>query len=193
MKLLQFITSPYRVVAILLLLASCTPEKNQVTPQSNKVLLLKVDYLTNQFEGGTETSYTTDTPAFTIKVDYIEPLDFGNIKLSYQELNETLFDGSMIWMGTGIISYPDSILPASTFTRVLTNDYISPDSGFVNLFNPQNIPYNYSQVWTSVQSLVKVREYLASNPYSPVKLFLYTPSTGPGNPAEWDWIIFMKN
>jgi len=180
-------------IAVIILLAACTPENNPANPDSNKVLMLKVDYLTNTFEGGTETSYTTDTPAFTIKVNYIEPIDFGNIKLSYQELNETLFDGTIIWMGTGHINYPDSILPASAFTRVLTTDYISPDSGFVNLFNPQNIPYNYSPVWASVQSLVKVREYLVSNPHSPVKLFLYTPSTGPGNPADWDWILFMKN
>ena len=52
---------------------------------------------------------------------------------------------------------------------------------------------SYNEVWTSVQSLVKVRQYLYSNPNASVKLFLYTPSVGIGNPAEWDWIIFMKN
>jgi len=45
----------------------------------------------------------------------------------------------------------------------------------------------------SVQSLVKVREYLSKNPKTPVKLFLYTPSVGAGNPEDWDWIIFLKN
>ena len=62
-----------------------------------------------------------------------------------------------------------------------------------NVFNPNNSTYNYNEIWTSVQSLVKVRQYLNSNPNATVKLFLYTPSVGIGNPAEWDWIIVMKN
>jgi hypothetical protein len=44
-----------------------------------------------------------------------------------------------------------------------------------------------------VQNLVKVRQFLQSNPNQIVKLFLYTPSVGMGDPLEWDYFIFLKN
>ena len=91
------------------------------------------------------------------------------------------------------MNYPQNLLNANQFDTVMTTDYVTPSAGFVNVFNPDNTTYSYNEVWTSVQSLVKVRQYLYSNPNASVKLFLYTPSVGIGNPAEWDWIIFMKN
>ena len=86
-----------------------------------------------------------------------------------------------------------NLLNANQFDRVLTADYVSPNSGFENVFNPNNATYNYNSIWASVQSLVKVRQYLISNPNATVKIFLYTPSVGIGNPAEWDWIVILKN
>jgi hypothetical protein len=91
------------------------------------------------------------------------------------------------------MNYPQNLLNANQFDRVMTTDYVIPSAGFENVFNPDNSPYNYNTIWTSVQSLVKVRQYLISNPNATVKIFLYTPSVGIGNPEEWDWFIFMKN
>jgi hypothetical protein len=42
-------------------------------------------------------------------------------------------------------------------------------------------------------NILKVRQYLISNPTGVVHLYLYTPSVGFGNPADWKWIILMKN
>jgi hypothetical protein len=129
----------------------------------------------------------------TLTNQYVAPSDFGSVKIIYQELNETLFDGTIVWSGLGQMNYPQNLLNANQFDTVMTTDYVAPSAGFVNIFNPDNTTYSYNEVWTSVQSLVKVRQYLYSNPNASVKLFLYTPSVGIGNPAEWDWIIFMKN
>ena len=182
--------------AIILTLISCSKDNDgTITPttNSNNVLVLKVDYNTNQFEGGKELSFTNTTYNMTVTNQYVSPSDFGSIKLKYQELNETLFDGTIVWAGLGQINYPQNLLNANQFDRVMTDDYVTPISGFENVFNPNNSTYNYNTIWTSVQSLVKVRQYLNSNPNATVKIFLYTPSVGVGNPAEWDWIIFMKN
>lgn len=160
---------------------------------SSKILLLKVDYLTNSFEGGKELLFSQSSENFTIATQYTPPGDFGNIKLIYEEINKVIFDGDIIWMGLGHINYPQNILPASEFRYVMTCDYVMPEGGFENVFNPQGAFYDYSQIWTSVQGLVKVREYLRSNPDATVKLFLYTPSVGVGNPEDWDWILFLKN
>lgn len=188
--ILSLITAPFILLIIILSFSSC---KNIDESGVSKVLVLKVDYLTNKFEGGTELTFTKSSPNFNIQPIYISPGDFGNISMIYQDINELLFDGSIIWMGKGYIKYPRNFIPANHFNRVLTSDIVFPKQGFENLFNPDNTNYDYSQIWISVQSLVKVREYLRSNPNSTAKLFLYTPSVGAGNPEDWDWIIFLKN
>lgn len=194
---MQTINLIFKYISILIvaflsifLFSSCEDEELEI---SSKVLMLKVDYLTNEFEGGMETTYNVPTSSFTITTQYNSPGDFGNIKLIYQEANQVIFDGSIIWMGKGHIAIPQNILPANQFQRVLTNDIIFPRAGYENVFNPNETEYDYEQVWASVQGLVKVREYLKSNPNATIKLFLYTPSVGVGNPEDWDWIIFMKD
>ena len=183
-------------VAIIMTLISCSnnnDETNNQITSPNNVLVLKVDYNTNQFEGGKELSFTTTTSNMTINNQYVSAGDFGSIKLKYQELNEPLFDGTIVWSGLGQINYPQNLLNANQFDRVMTADFVTPTAGFENVFNPNGSTYNYNTIWTSVQSLVKVRQYLNSNPNATVKIFLYTPSIGIGNPAEWDWFIFIKN
>jgi hypothetical protein len=159
---------------------------------SNKVLMLRVDYSTNTFEGGIEYSYNQPTDSFNIDVDYVDPGDFGSILLTYRELQDTLFYGTIIWMGCGEMIYPTTIDSANHFDVVLTDDVVYPVNGFENIMYP-NTTADYSHIWMRVQSLVKVRQYLQSNPNQKVKLFLYTPSVGMGNPLDWDWIIFVKN
>lgn len=188
--ILSLITAPFILLIIILSFSSC---KNIDESGVSKVLVLKVDYLTNKFEGGTELTFTKSSPNFNIQPIYISPGDFGNISMIYQDINELLFDGSIVWMGKGYIKYPRNFIPANRFEIVLTSDYVIPKNGFENVFNPNNTNYDYSPIWSSVQSLVKVREYLSKNPKTPVKLFLYTPSVGAGNPEDWDWIIFLKN
>ncbi len=188
--ILSLITAPFILFIIILSFSSC---KNIDESGVSKVLVLKVDYLTNKFEGGTELTFTKSSPNFNIQPIYISPGDFGNMSMIYQDINELLFDGSIVWMGKGYIKYPRNFIPANRFEIVLTSDYVIPKNGFENVFNPNNTNYDYSPIWSSVQSLVKVREYLRSNPNSTAKLFLYTPSIGAGNPEDWDWIIFLKN
>lgn len=184
------------ITTLVFTLFSCSDNETQTnapTDSTNKVMVLKVDYLTNEFEGGKELIFDDDSSAMTLNNEYVQPADFGSLKLTYAELNETIFDGTIVWNGLGQMTFPQNLLTANQFERVLTADYIVPASGFENVFNPDNTTYDYGSVWLNVQGLVKVREYLLSNPTATVKLFLYTPSVGIGNPEEWDWIIIMKN
>ena len=87
--------------------------------------------------------------------------------------------------------FPQSLLDADQFQRVITDDYVLPN-GFENIFNQGNQAFDYERVWGVVQSLAKAREYLRSNPEQTVKMFLYTPSVGMGNPKDWYWIIYLK-
>lgn len=175
------------------LLLSCSKADLKEGKTVNKVLMLKVDYTTNKFEGGKEFAFTKPASAFTISYQYQPPGDFGNIKLIYKELNETLFDGTIIWAGLGKMKFPESLLPPNEFDAVITDDFVSPANGFQNVFNPNNETYDYTRVWMSIQYLVKAREYLKSNPNQIVKIFLYTPGVGIGNPTDCSWIIYLKN
>ncbi|MEI6090882.1 MAG: hypothetical protein WCR42_10550 [bacterium] len=183
-----------KLIVILFLTVAIMGCDNSTEPiTGNKVLFLKVDYKTNTFEGGKELAFAKDTETFTITNVYDPPGDLGSVKLMYSELNDTLFSGTIIWMGKGEMTYPKDLLPADQFQAVVTTDYVTPSAGFENVFNPYEGTYDYDKVWSSVQSLVKVRQYLKSNPNATVKLFLYQPSVGMGNPADWDWILFLKS
>jgi hypothetical protein len=179
------------------MLLSCSKDKDlqkkRNDKNANKVLMLKFDYTTNTFEGGKEFTFAKPATTFTISSQYHAPGDFGSIKLIYQELNETLFDGTIIWMGLGKMNFPANLQPAADFNAVITTDIVHPINGLQNVFNPNNETYDYTKIWMSIQYLVKVREYLKSNPNESVKIFLYTPGVGVGNPADWYWIIYIKN
>lgn len=178
------------------LFSSCSEENaptEETQNEPNKVLLLKVDYLTNTFQGGKETTYTENSNSFTISHQSVPATDFGNIKLKYDEINQILFDGDIIWMGLGQIHHPQNMLAANQFQIVLTDDIIFPATSFNHILPQSNLSNDYNQVWMAVQNLVKVRQYLISNPNGEVHLYLYTPSVGVGNPADWKWIVLMKN
>ncbi|KUK78350.1 MAG: hypothetical protein XD92_0370 [Proteiniphilum acetatigenes] len=174
------------------LLLGCNSENVFVDDTPGQVLMLKVDYTTNRFEGGTEFHFSRSTDDFTIENEYKEPGDFGNVKLRYKELNEPLFEGTIHWMGLGEMLFPEKLEPARNFDRLVTEDIVYPVNGFEDVFNPLNLDLEYDAAWFAVQNLVKAREYLRANPAQKVKLFLYTPSVGEGNPEDWDWIIYLK-
>lgn len=181
---------------ILAVLIGCNPDELNMDKESvNQVLMLQVDYTTLEFEGGTEFHFEKPTDEFTIIHEYIPPADFGEVKLFYKELNELLFAGTIHWMGTGKMNFPEKLVPADKFNKVITEDLVIPSNGFENIFNPDNhdLTYEYYyEIWLRVQNLTKAREYLRVNPLQKVKVFLYTPSVGVGNPLDWNWIVYLQ-
>lgn len=187
-------------LSLFILLTSCSTDLlNQANGTdlanqsgNNKVLLLKVDYTTNTFEGGKELTFDSNTTTFSTNYQYVTPADFGSIKIFYTELNSLLFYGDIIWMGTGEIHFPTDFQPASSFEFV--NTFAAIDLPSVeNIFNPNNEIFDYTNPLNQVIYLSKVIEYRASNPNASAKIFLYQPSVGIGDPATWKWIIIFKN
>ena len=178
--------------------ASCTGDDasenlNADPADGNKVLLLKTDYTTHAFEGGTEFSFDEAPETFTLSTQYVPPGDFGNLKIFYDELDFKLFDGDITWMGSGELFFPENFDAPDSFEHVLTDDYVTPSNGFEVVFEESGQNLDYMPAWSHVQGLSKVRAYLQSNPQAKVNVFLYTPSVGIGNPEEWDWYFILKN
>lgn len=188
------------LLSLFILFTSCSTDLiNQVNGTdlaqqsgNNKVLLLKVDYTTNTFEGGKEFTFNSNSTTFSTSYQYVQPSDFGSIKIFYTELNSLLFYGDIVWMGTGAIHFPTDFQPASSFEFV--NTFAAIDLPSVeNIFNPNNEIFDYTNPLNQVVYLSKVIEYRASNPNGTAKIFLYQPSVGLGDPATWKWIIMFKN
>jgi hypothetical protein len=188
----------FLIIILLGTLLSCQKAVLQKEPtQANtqeKVAFLQIDYLTNTFEGGTEWVFANAHPTFTIAPTYRPPVDFGNLALHYQEENALIFDGGIIWMGLGTRQTPASIRPASSFAS--TNSVLQqPNFEEIEYSDyPANHPNTTPNVlWQSIQYLQLVEDYLSRNPNGKVHFFLYTPSVGMGNPADWDWVVYLKD
>lgn len=183
------------LLTAIVILTGCNPDDLHTGKKSvNQVLMLQVDYTTLAFEGGVEFHFEKPTDGFTITHEYVPPSDFGKVKLFYKELDELLFEGTIHWMGTGKMIFPEKLVPADKFNATVTHDLIIPVNGFEDIFNPDNRNFeneDYYNVWLSVQYLTKTRMYLGANPLQKVKMFLYTPSVGEGDPMDWKWIVFL--
>ena len=182
----------FTVIISLFVSCNSSQSENVIDDNSNKILLLKVDYTTNTFEGGREISLGGNSPLFDTNTQYKSPSDFGFLKVFYTPTNTLLFDGTIQWMGEGKINYPIDFLPASAFAWT---DPFGPNQMPVveNIFNPSTQVYDYNPVFLPIINLSKVRQYRQINPKVPAKIFLYTPGVGIGNPATWKWIIMFKN
>lgn len=171
-------------------LIACGPGPS---PDKDKLLMLRVDHLTKNFEGAIEidlSQNTASSDSLPIEVHYLPPGDFGNITLLYKPSGDTVFDGGIVWMGKGQINQPDSFDPPSQFTKA-TSPHPLPDTLNYQFIFPQHhhsVPYD--SIWYAVDDLKIVKEYARFN--KKIGLFFYTPSVGMGNPADWDWFVIMS-
>ena len=164
---------------------------------SKSIIMLKIDYLTYNFEGGQLIElapYTNLTDTLPLIVNYIEPLNTGSLKISYKSSNTTglVFDGSIVWMGLGSRTFPSLLVDASSFP-VLTTPLNTIDSSEFHVVHydlaPQQIYYD--SIWGGIKHLKIVDEFRRVD--SPkMSLFLYRPSVGAGDPADWDWYILLE-
>ncbi|RZJ61037.1 MAG: hypothetical protein EOO45_23730 [Flavobacterium sp.] len=167
-----------------------------IDPAANNVLLLKVDYQTNAFEGGKELTFE-DAQNFTIEPVYNSPGDFGDITLNYGELDENIFAGTIVWNGMGQRTYPASLDAVNTFGVADSALPMPALSQFKKVEYGQNGAYpeniNYTAIWAAISDLQKVIAYRAGNPDAEISLFLYTPSVGVVDEAAADWYVILKN
>lgn len=187
------------IIGICLLSFSSCKDKAQDNQEgvSKKLVLLKVDYMTHDFEGGQLIElgpYTNLSDTLPLTVNYIQPMDFGNLSVYYQSTNSAglVFDGSVIWMGTGSRAFPATLASAGDFP-LLSAPLANVDSTEFQLIHYDNGSQQiyYDSIWDGIKNL-DVVNYCRSQNSTKMGLFLYQPSVGAGNPADWDWYIIME-
>ncbi len=158
-----------------------------------KVLVMEVDYITHQFERGSELTFEVPVDSLPIVTDYVSPADFGSIRFYYPQIEKELFAGTIVWNGQGEITYPVEWKGAEDFLITDTEDLVTPGKGFECLYNPGIKEDNYFLAWCSIQRVIQVRDFLKSNPLRKVNYYLYTPRVGVIDPNVAKWIFFIYN
>jgi hypothetical protein len=160
----------------------------------DKVLLLKVDYLTKKFEGGQEVTLSTPASSFAATAKTLNQGDFNHLWVTAAGSGDTLFYGVEEWMGYGDYKYP-ALLEAKDFATVTSTAKMS---SFENIYHQLGREdYKYDTVWHAVANLGKTQEYIKANPKQTARIFLFYGSMGGIGPkgAEetyWKWIIMLN-
>ena len=160
---------------------------------TNKVLMLKIDYTTLNFEGVKEFVFSQQTDTFTIAGQNVNSADDNCIHLVYKELNQLLFFGTMWWEGMGELIFPDSFELPEEYETVSSDDVIFPLNGFNCPYQNSETDFDFLNIWLKIQNLKIVRQYMHTNPNQKVHIFVYTPSLGGGDHSDWDYFVILKN
>ncbi len=173
----------------------CDDDCNQ---SKNRVLMLKVDYATNQFEEGIEYVFDQKTDSFTLDVILDWDSTSGTFLINYKEINETILFGTISLFSPGEILSPTSMHTPEYFETIDTEDILFPKNGFTMLsVSSQSVNFEAFNVWLSVQRLKKVRNFLRSNPEQKIKIFIYSPNGPYTNTPYGNYLskffIFIQN
>lgn len=183
---------------ISIFLSSCKDKvENDQDHVSKRLLLLKVDYLTHDFEGGQQLemgAYNNMSDTLPLIVNYIAPSDFGSLSVYYNTTSSTslVFEGSTVWMGLGSRTFPSTLIDSADFPKSVSPLPNIDSTEFNVVFydlSPQEI--HYDSIWDGIKNL-EIVEFYRSAALTKMSLFLYRPSDGAGDPADWDWYIVME-
>ncbi len=171
-------------------------QNDTLMPSYANVATLVVNYNTYQFEGGDLSYYfcsTCNNDSLPFSIDYNSPGDFGDITFNISSTNDTVFNATIIWMGTGQIHYPNSFSSNTPFNISTTvvekpldisywnmSGQITTDSFFIN---------QADSAWHEIESF-KITDMFFKLGFK-VGIYLYPPTVGMFNPSVAKWIIFL--
>ncbi len=156
------------------------------------------DYMTGEFEEGTVLNVPICLPCdnsdFPFDILYLSPGDFGWIQFNYTETGDTVFYGTIVWMGLGEIYFPDTFFPADSFF-VDTSYAADPDSIYYwsswggATIEEDVFLQSAATAYENIRQLSIVHE-LAEYPYQ-IVAFMYTPTVGMTDLTVAKWIFFL--
>ncbi len=168
----------------------------QDTDLHKNILISKVDYLTFRYKGfyalNVQNPVQTGTE-IPFLAEYQAPSDFGWIKLYYQNTNNLLMSGSIVWSGCGHLEFPTGFRAG----RQLNNRLPYPGQNKIAYINNAGAyqtvtdDADLQRIWQTVSKQQEFRHYYA-NSHKKVAVYLYTPSVGVGNPADCYYLVFIE-
>jgi len=176
--------------AVMFLTSACHCDEDEEKIPNNKVLLLKFDKETATFTEGREYKYYDHPETFTVSLSRYTNGSETITDIFYKERNALLLKTtSTPAPAKGNILIPEDFSPAGSFDKVATNDFVTPANGYKEISEDKLTATQFTALWSNVQSLVKVREYLKSNPDQQVQVFYYQPIADNVNNSSWFFIL----
>ncbi|MEI7504493.1 MAG: hypothetical protein WCJ61_14535, partial [Paludibacter sp.] len=188
---------------LLIITNSCKKDKVESNTQSYNTFkaatlnlcVLIVDYKTYKFEGGDLNYYTVNTSKDSLPfiIDYVPPGDFGSITFKLNKTFDTVFRASIIWAGTGNISFPKKFSLSNPF-NLLNKKVIKPNIEYFGMegkkvYDDTLFIHQADSAWSSINSLEITNKF--SEVDFKVGIYLYPPSEGAFIPDKAKWIIFL--
>lgn len=185
------------VIFLSILLVSCSDDTddNVIQNTNRELTILKVDFLTNTFEGGNSFEFnniamTNDLP---IEENYSSSGDYGNYTLKYTPTNEVIFDGPITWMG-GSYDLPLDFNSSDYETTTLNPsinlneiEYFLPTADILAYEGYTN--FDYTGVWNSIKNLQVTNDCINNN--GKIGFVLYTPGVGLFQPENAYWLVIL--
>lgn len=174
------------------LTSGCHSDQEEVKIPTNKVLVLKFDEQSKDFKQAREYLYYDHPKTFTVTVNKEIIAEETVLSIYYEEEHALLLKATTKPAPSeGKILIPEDFKPADHFERVTTNDFVVPVNGYREISEDLLPEVHFDNMWSKVQSLVKVRKYIQSNPNQQVHVFLYKPTIESANNNRW--IFILKN
>lgn len=160
------------------------------------ILISKVDYLTFRYRGFYAMNVSgkvENDSLIPIISEYKSPGDFGSIKLYYNTTQNLLLDGTIIWMGKGELSFPESFRAGLQETEGLpypgNNRFALLDESGTYVESDDELEFQH--IWESVSHQKEFQHYY-ENSSKKIAIYLYMPSVGFGNPADWYYLVYTE-
>lgn len=176
------------------LLFSCGPD-DTVQEESSDLVLYKIDYTTQAFEGGTTLSLRRiaggSSSEIPLEVDK-EAADMtidGAIAITYEPTLDQVFRASLSLSGDPQIFFPNFI-DASSFL-VLDTPVALPSGSQIQSIDGDHSQVPIAPIWDAIARLGLTDFMLTED--TRLGLFLYQPSDDPAHSANWDWILMLYN
>ncbi len=162
------------------------------------ILISKVDYLTFRPRGFYAMNVQNPVSSgneIPFVAQYQAPGDFGWFKLFYQTTDNLLAYGSIVWMGCGHLEFPETFRAGQKLNSGLPYPgqskiaFINDEGQYCTVNAAQEI--DLQRIWQTLSKQEEFQHYY-SNTHKKVAVYLYTPSMGLGDPADWYYLVFTE-
>ena len=162
------------------------------------ILISKVDYLTFRPRGFYAMNVQNPVSSgneIPFVAQYQAPGDFGWFKLFYQTTDNLLAHGSIVWMGCGELEFPESFRAGQKLSNGLPYPgqskiaFINDEGQYCTVNAAQEV--GLQRIWQTLSKQWEFQHYY-NNSHKKVAVYLYTPSMGLGDPADWYYLVFTE-
>ena len=162
------------------------------------ILISKVDYLTFRPRGFYAMNVQNPVSSgneIPFVAQYQAPGDFGWFKLFYQTTDNLLAYGSIVWMGCGHLEFPETFRAGQKLNSGLPYPgqskiaFINDEGQYCTVSAAQEV--GLQRIWQTLSKQEEFQHYY-NNTHKKVAVYLYTPSMGLGDPADWYYLVFTE-